>query len=74
MLTSLLSPERADDDIAADPRIDALREKMYCVEDARYTQEYMEADKRSIGNGVTVEFNDGSKLEEIALDYVSAAT
>lgn len=29
----------------------------------------MEADKRSIGNGVTIEFNDGSKLDEIAMDY-----
>ena len=58
-----------NDDFAADPRIDALREKTYCVEDKRYTKEYMEADKRSIGNGVTIEFNDGSKLDEIAMDY-----
>lgn len=64
-----LEPQMYNDDFAADPRIDALREKTYCVEDKRYTKEYMEADKRSIGNGVTIEFNDGSKLDEIAMDY-----
>lgn len=67
LLPLLLLP--TDDDFAADPRIDSLRDKIYCVEDARYTKEYMEADKRSIGNGVTIEFNDGSKLDEIAMDY-----
>ncbi|PWN52714.1 2-methylcitrate dehydratase [Violaceomyces palustris] len=64
-----LTPQDYNDDVAADPRIDALREKMYCEEDSRFTEEYLEPSKRSIGNGVTVEFNDGSKLEEIALDY-----
>jgi len=37
----------------ADPRIDALREKMECVEDARFTKEYLDADKRSIANGAS---------------------
>lgn len=64
-----LEPQMYNDDFAADPRIDALREKIYCVEDKRYTKEYMEADKRSIGNGVTIEFNNGFKLDEIAMDY-----
>ena len=64
-----LRPQDYTDEFAADPRIDALREKITCEEDERYTREYMEADKRSIGNGVTVTFKDGSKLDEIALDY-----
>jgi 2-methylcitrate dehydratase len=64
-----LEPQMYNDDFAADPRIDELREKTYCVEDKRYTKEYMEADKRSIGNGVTIEFNDGTSLDEIAMDY-----
>jgi 2-methylcitrate dehydratase len=63
------APSSADDDFAEDPRIDELRGKIYCEEDARYTKEYMEADKRSIGNGVLIEFNDGSKLDEVAMDY-----
>ncbi|PWO00378.1 2-methylcitrate dehydratase [Tilletiopsis washingtonensis] len=64
-----LEPQMYNDDFAEDPRIDELRGKIYCEEDARYTKEYMEADKRSIGNGVLIEFNDGSKLDEVAMDY-----
>ena len=32
------------------PRIDALRDKMVCVEDARFTKDYLDPDKRSIAN------------------------
>jgi len=58
-----------EDAVAADPRIDALREKMVCVEDAQFTKDYLDADKRSIANGITVEFNDGSKLPEVLVEY-----
>lgn len=54
---------------AANPIIDELREKMEIVEDERYTQEYLEADKRSIANAVQVFFKDGSKTEPVAIDY-----
>ncbi len=58
-----------EDEVAADPRIDALREKMVCVEDAQFTKDYLDSDKRSIANGITVEFNDGSKLAEVLVEY-----
>ncbi|HVO90859.1 MAG TPA: bifunctional 2-methylcitrate dehydratase/aconitate hydratase, partial [Casimicrobiaceae bacterium] len=58
-----------EDDVAADPRIDALREKIVCVEDKRFTKDYLDADKRSIANGITVEFRDGSKTREIVVEY-----
>jgi 2-methylcitrate dehydratase len=58
-----------EDGIAADPRIDALREKIVCVEDAGYTADYHDPEKRSIANAVTVEFNDGSSFDEIAVEY-----
>ncbi|SAK97200.1 bifunctional 2-methylcitrate dehydratase/aconitate hydratase [Caballeronia ptereochthonis] len=58
-----------EDSIAQDPRIDALRDKMECVEDPQYTKDYHDPDKRSIANALTVEFNDGSKLDEIAVEY-----
>jgi 2-methylcitrate dehydratase len=57
------------DDIAADPRIDALRGKIQCVEDERYTRDYHDPDKRAITNALMVEFNDGSKLKEIVVEY-----
>jgi len=58
-----------EDAVAADPRIDALRDKMVCVEDKQFTQDYLDPEKRSIANGITVEFTDGKKLPEVAVEY-----
>ena len=58
-----------EEDIAADPRIDALREKIICVEDPGYTADYHDPEKRSIANAITVEFNDGSSFAEVAVEY-----
>ncbi len=58
-----------EDEIAADPRIDALREKIVCVEDTGYSADYHDPEKRSIANAVTVEFNDGTVFDEVAVEY-----
>ncbi|MGI4850213.1 MAG: bifunctional 2-methylcitrate dehydratase/aconitate hydratase [Janthinobacterium lividum] len=58
-----------ENSIAADPRIDVLRDKIVCVEDAAYTADYHDPAKRSIANALTVEFNDGHKLPEIVVEY-----
>lgn len=58
-----------EDDVAADPRIDALRSKIACVEDPAFTADYHDPDKRSIANALTVEFNDGSKFAEVVVEY-----
>lgn len=58
-----------EDEIATDPRIDALREKMNCVEDPGYTKDYHDPEKRSIANAVTITFNDGTSTDEIAIEY-----
>jgi 2-methylcitrate dehydratase len=58
-----------EDSIAQDPRIDTLRAKMECVEDTQYTKDYHDPEKRSIANALSVEFNDGTKLDEIAVEY-----
>jgi 2-methylcitrate dehydratase len=53
-----------EDAVAKDPRIDALRARMTVKENATFTKEYYERDKRHIGNALTIEFTDGSKLRE----------
>jgi 2-methylcitrate dehydratase len=58
-----------EDEIAADPRIDALREKMSCVEDLQFTKDYHDPEKRSIANAMTITFKDGTSTEEIAIEY-----
>lgn len=54
---------------AADKRIDALRAKIFCVEDSKFSVDYHDPEKRSIGNAILVELNDGTKLDEIEIEY-----
>jgi len=58
-----------ENEVAFDPRIDALRAKITCVEDPAFTADYHDPDKRSIPNGLTVEFTDGTKLDELVVEY-----
>jgi 2-methylcitrate dehydratase len=58
-----------EDGVARDPRIDALRAKIACVEDKRYTRDYHDPRKRSIANALTVEFKDGTRLKEVVCEY-----
>jgi 2-methylcitrate dehydratase len=64
-----LTAEDYEDDVASDPRIDPLREKIVCVEDKQFTKDYHDPSKRSIANGLTVEFADGKKLKEVVVEY-----
>ena len=64
-----LTAEDYEDAVAVDPRIDALRDKIACVEDKAFTKDYHDPAKRSIANALTVEFNDGKKLKEIVVEY-----
>lgn len=59
----------SSDASAADPRIDALRAKIHCVEEPRFSLEYHEPSMRSIGNALLVELNDGTVLDEVAIEY-----
>ena len=58
-----------EDGVAKDPRIDALRAKIVCREDKRFTKDYHDPKKRSIANALTVEFKDGTKLKEVVCEY-----
>jgi 2-methylcitrate dehydratase len=58
-----------EDAVAKDPRIDKLRDRIVCREDKRFTRDYHDPDKRSIANALTVEFNDGTKLDEVVCEY-----
>lgn len=69
LLYGRLTAADYEDRIAADPRIDALRDKIVCVEDPQFTRDYHDPEKRSIANALTVEFSDGSKLAEIVVEY-----
>jgi 2-methylcitrate dehydratase len=57
-----------EDDVAADPRVDALRDKMEVRENERFTREYFDPDKRYIGNAVQVFFKDGSSTDRVEVN------
>ena len=58
-----------NDAVAADPRIDALRDRMVVRENPQFTKDYFDPDKRYIGNAVQVFFKDGSHTGKISIDY-----
>jgi len=69
LIHGYLDTESYSDKSAADPRIDALRAKIYCVEDKRFSVEYHDPERRSIGNALLVELNDGTVLDEVEVEY-----
>lgn len=54
---------------ANDPTLTALREKVEIVPDKQLTKDYMDLDKKSLANGVTVHLADGNILEEVLIEY-----
>jgi len=69
LLFGQLTAEDYEDARAVDPRIDALRDKIDCVEDPQFTKDYHDPAKRSIPNALTVELSDGTKLPEVVVEY-----
>ena len=57
-----------EDEIARDPRIDALRARMEMRENPEFTREYYAPGKRHIGNAVQVFFSDGSSTPRVQVD------
>jgi 2-methylcitrate dehydratase len=64
-----LTADHYEDATASDPRINALRDKMVVIEDARYSRDYLDPEKRSIANSVQVFFKDGMCTEKITVEY-----
>jgi 2-methylcitrate dehydratase PrpD len=69
LLLGRLTAEDYEDEVARDPRIDALRDKMVVTENAEFSRDYLDADKRAIGNAVQVWFADGTRTERVAINY-----
>jgi 2-methylcitrate dehydratase len=69
LLKGGLTAEDYEDQAAADPHIDQLREKMRVVENERFTQDYLDPEKRSIANAVRVLFRDGAATGRVEVEY-----
>ncbi|EHA4075922.1 2-methylcitrate dehydratase [Escherichia coli] len=69
LLFGRLTAADYEDNVAQDKRIDALREKINCFEDPAFTADYHDPEKRAIANAITLEFTDGTRFEEVVVEY-----
>jgi len=69
LLKGTLSAEDYEDEAYRDSRLESLREKMKVVENKGFTADYLDPNKRSIGNAVTVHFKDGSSTQRVVVEY-----
>lgn len=69
LLKGDLTAEDYEDAVASDPQIDQLRDKMEVKENPQFTQDYLDASKRSIGNAVQIFFTDNTQTERVAVEY-----
>ncbi len=64
-----LTAEHYGEKIAADPRIDRLRDKMRVVEVPAFTRDYLDPAKRSIANAVQVFFRNETATRRVEVEY-----
>jgi 2-methylcitrate dehydratase len=64
-----LTADDYEDSIAENPDLDALREKMEVTENKQFSIDYMDPEKRAIGNSVQIFFNDGSQTDQVTISY-----
>jgi 2-methylcitrate dehydratase len=69
LLKGSLTAADYEDAAAADPRLERLRGRMVVTEDPRFTRDYLDPAKRSIGNSVQVIFRDGTSTEKVTVEY-----
>ncbi len=69
MIFGRLTAADYENDVAADARIELLRDKMQVTENKGFTKDYFDAEKRYIGNAIQVFFNDGTSTDRVAVDY-----
>ena len=69
LMRGTLTADDYEDEAAADPRIDQLREKMEVVEERAYSRDYLDPQKRSIANAVQVFYTDGSCTERVEVEF-----
>jgi len=69
LLFGELDASHYEDSVAADPRVDRLRDLMVVREEPQYTIDYLDPEKRSIANAIQVFFKDGSSSEKVEVQY-----
>ena len=69
MIFGRLTAADYEDSVAADPRVDKLRDKMVVEENAAFTTGYYDPARRYIGNAVQVFFKHGSSSDRVEVEF-----
>ena len=69
LLYGKLTASDYEESVSRDSRIDLLRKKMNVIEYPPYSIDYLDPEKRSIANAITIHFKDGSVSERFAIEY-----
>jgi 2-methylcitrate dehydratase len=64
-----LTAEHYEDDVAADPRINKLRDQMQVTENESFSRDYHDPEKRSIANSIKISFKDGTDSGLVTVEY-----
>jgi 2-methylcitrate dehydratase len=68
-LKGTLTAEDYEDSVAQNPLIDTLRSKMILRENTTFSRDYLDPEKRSIANSMTIFFNDGTQTSKVTVEY-----
>lgn len=69
LLEGDLTADHYENDFAKNPLIDQLRDKMIVEENKTFTKDYLDPEKRSIANSIQIFFKDGTKTENVTVEY-----
>lgn len=69
LLKGTLEADDYEDKAASNPGIDVLRRKMSVTVNTAFSRDYLAANKRSIGNSIAIDLNDGTTLGPVAVEY-----
>lgn len=69
LLFGELKPEHYQEETAQDPRIDLLRSKMHVFENEQFSKDYLDPMLRSIANSIQIEFEDGTKIDPVTVEF-----
>ena len=69
LLKGNLVAEDYEDDVASDPLLDQLREKMEVEENKKFSEDYLDPAKRSIANSLQIFFKDGTNTDVEEVHY-----
>jgi 2-methylcitrate dehydratase len=69
LLNGTLTANDYEEEAAENPLLDKLRSRMSVKEHKLFTSAYLDPEKRSIANAITIHFTDGTQTPRVEVEY-----